>query len=581
MQSRETGARSAASREPSDGAQAGRARAGLMPQGLMAVLRRDSVRLWATVGGPILALVLVMGFLAFQILGSIAHQQDHSYADQTRSLVRKAVDAKQSMNANVALDYGNWTDAWLATRGELNQPWLDANYQTIITSGLAVYRPGTGARHAHATDTDSGVAEALTVLMASWAGLNGQAPAAASQAISGPYDSFVLLDGTLASISVRPIQPEPDSQYRLGPEGPTDWSVAVQLIGPELLSETATALGLGQLRFVAAQTRGTDLSAFITLPVFDAGGVRLGDLVWPLRKPGTEAFAERTLPIALTLLIIGILTILVARGAIAGQLEALRAARVAAEDGSRAKSAFLAGISHELRTPLNAIIGYAEILQEDSEIDGNATAAQDAGKITRSAKHLLALINDLLDHSKIEAGKMDLFVEQAAFVPVLEDAAETVRPLVEASGSRLVLAFDPGLGEGNIDSMRLKQCLLNLLSNAAKFTRDGEVRLYARPVTRDEQEFVRLEVADTGIGMSKEALGRLFTPFVQADAATASKFGGTGLGLTITRALVEAMGGSVSVTSEPGKGSSFVLLVPRAAGQTAVAAAASALQRAA
>ena len=546
---------------------------------LSALARHDGLRLSVTVGAPILALVVVLAFFGFQLLGSIAREQDQNWADHSRSLVRKALDSKTTLNANVALDYGNWSDAWLATRGELDTAWLEPNYQTVVASALAVWRPQVGVRYLYADEGAESSAAALEALLDGWAGVPATAQTDRVQTRAtnrvdeiraGHFDTLVLLNDTLAAVSVRPIRPEEGSPWQLPSSGGTDWSVSVRMIDAEVLAETAVALDLEAIRFVPASPdrslRSSTDGTLVALPVYDGDGIPVGEMVWQRELPGTVAFERRSIPIALAMLMAGLMAVLVARRAVSGQLWALSAARAAAEDGSRAKSAFLAGISHELRTPLNAIIGYAEILQEDSEADGNATAAKDAARITRASRHLLALINDLLDHSKIEAGKMDLFVERVTLLPLVEEALETVRPAVEASGSRLVLNCAEDPGEAVVDAMRLKQCLLNLLSNAAKFTKDGEVTVHIRSAQVEDAPGLRIEVQDTGIGMTPEALGRLFQPFVQAEASTASRFGGTGLGLAITRALVEAMGGQISVESTVGEGSSFIILLPRGLG---------------
>lgn len=552
-----------------------------LPSWLAALIRHDGLRLSFTVGAPILALVVVLAFFGFQLLGSIAREQDRNWADHTRSLVRKSLDGKTALNANVALDYGNWSDAWLATRGELDLAWLEPNYQTVVASALAVWRPQTGVRYLYTDERAEGSADALRSLLDGWAGVAAPTAAPATtpgtvpatsrveEIRAGQFNTLVVLDGTLAAISARPIRPEDGSPYRLPASGSSDWSISVQIIDAGVLAETAVSLDLEGMRFVPA---GDDRSlpvgsrtdeTLVNLPVYDGDGHPVGAMVWQRELPGTVAFERRSIPIAFAMLIAWLMAVLVARRAVSGQLRALSAARAAAEDGSRAKSAFLAGISHELRTPLNAIIGYAEILQEDSEATGNATAAADAARITRSSRHLLALINDLLDHSKIEAGKMDLLLERMAILPVVEEALDTVRPAVEANGSRLVLNCADDPGEAVVDAMRLKQCLLNLLSNAAKFTRDGQVTVHVRPAVVQDAPGLRIEVQDTGIGMTPEALARLFQPFVQAEASTASRFGGTGLGLAITRSLVEAMGGSIGVESTVGQGSSFTILLPR------------------
>jgi signal transduction histidine kinase len=235
---------------------------------------------------------------------------------------------------------------------------------------------------------------------------------------------------------------------------------------------------------------------------------------------------------------------------------ALEQAKQGAESANRAKSQFLANMSHELRTPLNAVIGYAEIIAEDLEPLAMAQTVKDAGKIRSAATHLLQLINEVLDLSKIEAGRMDLDPRPTALDAMIEDVAATIRPLASAGGNALSVEVGP-LGEACVDDTKLRQCLLNLLSNACKFTAGGVVRLEGR---RDGDRLHFL-VQDSGIGMSAEQIGRLFRPFVQADASTTRRYGGTGLGLVITREIARLMGGDVTVTSIEGVGSTFALTV--------------------
>ncbi len=239
------------------------------------------------------------------------------------------------------------------------------------------------------------------------------------------------------------------------------------------------------------------------------------------------------------------------------ETEILRA-KDAAEMASRTKSQFLANMSHELRTPLNAIIGYSEMLQEEAEDEGMDAFVPDLKKINGAGKHLLALINDILDLSKIEAGKMELYLEEFAVAPLLSEVSGTVQTLVDRRKNKLVMDTDPGIGVLRADMTKVRQALFNLLSNAAKFTENGVITLRSR---RDG-DTITFAVTDTGIGMTDEQMGRLFEAFSQADASTTRKYGGTGLGLAITRRFARMMGGDVSVESAPGAGSTFTLRLP-------------------
>jgi signal transduction histidine kinase len=266
---------------------------------------------------------------------------------------------------------------------------------------------------------------------------------------------------------------------------------------------------------------------------------------------------------------------------VAEYTEDLHEAKVAAEAANRSKSAFLANMSHELRTPLNAIINYSEMLQEDAQDSGSEDFLPDLEKIQTAGKHLLDMISDILDISKIEAGHVTLYLENFDVATMIEEVITTAQPLVEKKGNALALKTIGELGTMYADQPKVRQILLNLLSNAAKFTEKGVITIEVERIKNEKlkqtkknknkdfnsgsnynSQVLIFRVRDTGIGMTNEQLEQIFKPFTQADASTTKKYGGTGLGLTISQRLCQILGGEISVESEDGKGSTFIVSLP-------------------
>ncbi len=267
---------------------------------------------------------------------------------------------------------------------------------------------------------------------------------------------------------------------------------------------------------------------------------------------------------------------------VAEYTEDLHEAKVAAEAANRSKSAFLANMSHELRTPLNAIINYSEMLQEDAQDSGSEDFLPDLEKIQTAGKHLLDMISDILDISKIEAGHVTLYLENFDVATMIEEVMTTAQPLVEKKGNALALKTKGELGTMYADQPKVRQILLNLLSNAAKFTEKGVITIGVERIQTKRKKSTKqkknndellpgstynyplliFRVSDTGIGMTDEQLEQIFKPFTQADASTTRKYGGTGLGLTISQRLCQILGGEISVESQDGKGSTFTVRLP-------------------
>jgi signal transduction histidine kinase len=301
---------------------------------------------------------------------------------------------------------------------------------------------------------------------------------------------------------------------------------------------------LGRLRERRAQVRSIIVSAYGDMPNIRAAMNR-------------GAFDFVTKPIDMVDLNA---TVRKALDEIAKQHE-IESRRVAAEQARTHLTHFLANMSHELRTPLNSIIGVSEMLREDAEALMQDTEPLD--RVLGAAWHLLALINDILDLSKIEAGRMELALSSFALAPLINDVVKTIEPLAAKNTNQVAVSCGAATGTMHADQMRLRQALLNLMSNANKFTEKGTITVAAHHGQENGRDWVTVAVTDTGIGMTPEQMSKLFQEFSQASSTTASRYGGTGLGLAISRRFCQMMGGDITVESEPGRGSTFTIRLPR------------------
>jgi signal transduction histidine kinase len=302
--------------------------------------------------------------------------------------------------------------------------------------------------------------------------------------------------------------------------------------------------------------KGTGIESYIATPI-KVGNQIFGTVNFSSRKARPAQFSNTD--IDLVKLIGSWISVALEREM--AQQE-LKEAKDSAEEANKTKSAFLANMSHELRTPLNAIIGYSELLAEDAEDHGDRNAMADLGKINSSGHHLLALIDDVLDLSKIEAGRMELNMETVDVKTLVDEVTATLEPSLQKNDNRLAVDCAKEHFYVDADRVRLKQVLFNLLSNANKFTTEGTIDLKVFHKLRNNQNWVIFEVKDSGIGMNKEQISKLFKAFTQADSSISKKYGGTGLGLAISRRICNMMGGEIYVESEKGKGSVFTVEIP-------------------
>jgi signal transduction histidine kinase len=513
-------------------------------------------RAWISAGAPILALVGVVLLLAFTLVASFARTQDENFRQESRRLVQGAIDGRVHAVSNLTLDYAMWDDAYANVTRRWNARWIEDNFYSAVANALIIMRADGTIRYTWTMDGESaslatdaaGAVLALTRL---------PAPEEAQNENLVATTGFSH-NGNATIVAVAPISFEDASARQArDPSRPTDYLLIVDVIDEQELATIGHSLDLESFSFGATPPAGHVVT-------FAPGRNELGVLSWRDERPGSAAFALQMAPIVACLFLVGALTILVSRKLVAANIQSAARAESALES-SRLRAEFIATMSHELRTPLNAIIGYSELIEETaSDTPVGATIRTDAGRVLSAARHLRQLVTDILDHSRIDSGRLRLSIENVAVAGALAEAAEFAEPLAASQGISFSIADETGGADVAADDIRLRQCLINLVGNAIKFTRDGHVRLKARVEHRAEGAFIVFDVVDTGIGIEPSVLARLFQPFVQANEQIQLRYGGTGLGLSISQKLARAMGGVITATSELGKGSTFSLALPAA-----------------
>jgi signal transduction histidine kinase len=359
-------------------------------------------------------------------------------------------------------------------------------------------------------------------------------------------------DGVFYRVEAYGLSPEFIELVRDVPVLPERGSITARALFEGKIVHVADVLADPDYTFAEAQKLG-DFRTILGVPMLREG-ISIGVLA--LTRSEVRPFTDRQIELASTFADQAAIAIENVR-----LFDEIQDKNRQLQQASEHKSQFVSSVSHELRTPLNAIIGLTDMLVTNTARFGTEKAKEPLHRVPRAGTHLLGLINQVLDLSKIEAGKLELNPQTVQLAPLIEEIVGTARQLAEQNKNRLVVDAQENLGALTVDPMRLRQILLNLLSNAFKFTKQGEVTLRARRVA-DGRDWIELAVADTGIGMTAEQQAKLFEEFSQADASTAQRFGGTGLGLAITRKLARMMGGDVTATSEPGKGSVFTVRLP-------------------
>jgi signal transduction histidine kinase len=529
----------------------------------------DARRAWLGVGVPILALVAVIIALAVATFASFARDQDKTFEQTSTTLVASGLQGRARAEGNVGLDYANWQDMFDNVSANWNQSWVEDNIYSSVAEGMILFRADGAVRYRWFDEKLASEHDALTeaAVHAAIRVPNLRRLARAPTVEETVAYTYARLGDQLIVIAVIPVTPEGDAERMArNPLRGYDYLAVTEVLTSEDMARASASMSLQDFRFTSSSDERP--SDAISYPVVAADGSTIGQLLWRHAHPGAAAFQRRIWPVVIGLLLIGALTVLIARRLVASQIGTVAHAEAALES-SRLKSEFLARVGHELRTPLNGIIGYAEIIQEEND---SPTTRADAERIVAAARHLNHLLSDILDQSRIDAGRIKLNNEVLPVVGMLSEVQGLMRPAARTAAVNLSVLPSAAANYVFADHVRLRQCLLNLVGNAIKFAPRGNVIIKTRIDSRPDRNLIVFDIVDDGIGIAKGDLPNLFQPFSQANASVGETYGGTGLGLSISRDFARAMGGDVTVTSEPGKGSTFSLAVPVASAQALRAA---------
>lgn len=504
---------------------------------LPAELRKQA---WASVGVPIFALVSAVLVMALGLLTYFAKAEDKAFEANTQQLVANEFSGQTLRLQDLALDWGHWQDSYDKITTRWDDVWIRETYYSELFAQVWIVRDGQ-TRFSWVMDGIPANRAAIDAIIKK----NHKASA-------GPRPSTNVFSSgdTLFILASQPIMPE------TGSAPVRDSVVLIDALDQAKLKAIGQTLGLENLRLAPSGKTATQ-KAVVSLNV---GGVTL---LWDHERPGSAEFSRLAFLVLSLVVLAGALAWLVARAQVNKQI-ALASAQQASLESSRLKSQFLFTMSHELRTPLNSIIGYSEMLEEDLERAPEMASADDVRRIRFAADHLLNLITEVLDLSAIESGSFKLNSGLVDIAPLIHDVADTVRPIGAKQGTDVTVIVNGDIPALTIDGLRLKQCLLNLASNACKFTQNGQVNISVGLDQNKPNPTLTIVVADTGIGITPEDQARLFQPFVQVDSSATRAQEGTGLGLVITKKLALAMGGDVTLSSTPDVGSTFTFSVTAA-----------------